>query len=1491
MQEITKFVGGIHTDSKAIFQPKGTLSFALNSTISAKEGDVSTRTNELGNVACLDLEPGYKIIGHKSIENKVILFITNGIDSIIGEKDRHCNFTELVKTSCLGFDSCKQVQCEFEIINGCERVIYFVDGINKDKGINLDRLSDYTIGNISNIDANDNPSFWDCSLFPIAISTVIPCVELNVLPSGGDLPLGVMQVAVQYADSTQNASNWLAHTSPISVSNKEVDYETTEGGLPSITGNTNSSLTVAISNLDTRYPYLNIAVAMTVEGVTTVYKITQRNINTTEMDFTFSGVNAAIDVEIPADELSVNPVAYDVSKTIKIHDNRLLRGNLLEKQIDWHLFQNRANLIETYYKTSANLHGDFATFNGYKNPKATFKKKSYLRDEIYALGIVWVFTDGYESPVMHIPGRELNLFPDGSTITYNTDPNKSGSALLNVNHTRTPLSGLSGQWDTYLDPAANIAEDLTINPTGVRHEIYNTAIRTEGVVNDFGPNTNSGIMGFHENDIDYPITKDCKGEFVYPQGKVRHHRMPDTTLEPHFNTDAAGNNFIIPLGLEFKNIIPPAEYASQIQGYYIVRAERSANNKTVLDKGIIYNNMVLYYDYDDNGNTVARDISRTDLTAGSTNVTTVSGNVSPNKYLYQPVGPNAHFDSSKLGGVNGNLPSKNVFISNDGDNGYIHTSHLNFSFYGANAKFNPDAINADFMKIEGVMQGSVGDWGRVKTGTGASGEFRLRTHESVDYSENNISNPFQMTNRLITDQVSLVPHLLGNINNTVFINDSQQETYAVEVDNFLMHANYEEADSQTVLNIAAGEEQEDLLYATTSKAFYASFKKSNSSLYGGITAISYIKASHCMHAVDEDNIEIFGGDTFITKFSFKKTSTTMHRTIDKRDGIWAQVLTMFVESDVNTELRHSIATPISSVTGETSETTYYPKQELVTFLQDADYNQFASTTSKGDAETAEVINGYLEGDFAANFYRYNKDYSKENTLKYYFGLSKTFNFCSDCLNYFPHKIIYSNKSLPDDSAQAKRIFLANSSTDIPTGFGELTNMFTDNDQLWIQSERSLFRQQTKPNEMNIGSSTVFVGVGEIFSIPPSQIRTIDTGYAGSKHKFATSTNEIGTYFVSADSGKIFLIQGGKLKDISMTGNSMWFYNNLPIKFEKQFEELTETEYPCIEGIANKSSVGFMSTYDYEYKRWILTKKDYKYIGEGSITYSEDFTEALAQSTVAGDLVFVVGNEDIGGGWFIRNNDSFDPDGGELFSYYDSTSFNNTALFQNLSWTLSFDGANLVGWHSYLPDYMFSTQNEFFTSKEDKIWTHNKGNYQTYYGIEHDHILEWIDNEDPTKTRTFAGLQYRQSCEKYDPTYETWVKDINHTFTKLVAYNDTDCTGELTILPKDGPYDSIIYTPTEALAFHKENLWRINQLRDYSVSPGVPNFTKQWALLEPLYPIDKVVNPVNINSAKSQYEVSRLRGKYLVIRAIFNNPDKTLKLNTELFNTEYDNSLR
>ena len=133
------------------------------------------------------------------------------------------------------------------------------------------------------------------------------------------------------------------------------------------------------------------------------------------------------------------------------------------------------------------------------------------------------------------------------------------------------------------------------------------------------------------------------------------------------------------------------------------------------------------------------------------------------------------------------------------------------------------------------------------------------------------------------------------------------------------------------------------------------------------------------------------------------------------------------------------------------------------------------------------------------------------------------------------------------------------------------------------------------------------------------------------------------------------------------------------------------------------------------------------------------------------------------------------------------------------------------------------------------------------------------------------------------------KDV--TFTSLIAYNEDQSTGLLEVKVKKDSYDVMNASNTSCFATNDENFWKINQLRDMVSDINLPLFSKNWDDIKTKFYIDKVVNPASVDITKSQYEQARLRGKYLILRCIFNHPNKKLKLSSEFINLDYENSLR
>jgi hypothetical protein len=76
------------------------------------------------------------------MNNEVCIFSTNGSNSEIGVLVDDI-YTAYINNIDFGFTYTNMIKGVFRIKNGCQRIIYFCDGLNPDRVINLDNLDQY----------------------------------------------------------------------------------------------------------------------------------------------------------------------------------------------------------------------------------------------------------------------------------------------------------------------------------------------------------------------------------------------------------------------------------------------------------------------------------------------------------------------------------------------------------------------------------------------------------------------------------------------------------------------------------------------------------------------------------------------------------------------------------------------------------------------------------------------------------------------------------------------------------------------------------------------------------------------------------------------------------------------------------------------------------------------------------------------------------------------------------------------------------------------------------------------------------------------------------------------------------------------------------------------------------------------------------------------------------------------------------------------------
>lgn len=668
---ITSLSKGMNTDVSPETQPEGTYRWALNAIAESEQGNIGFLTNEEGNYTCGSLDPDWTIIGHVYIgKDEAIIFQAPKDNSVtasnygwgrISRIKSDCSIVNVITAACLNFKVTHQIQATYRIRKGCEISIYFTDNFNKVGYINIDALEDYLaegqeqyIAQNPNTYMNDaydglgNP-IWDCDKLRLFPDFTMPCIEFVRIDNGGSLISGVYQFAIQYLDQDLNESRWTTITQPIPIYKDDLtNSRSIKGDHPSQVNpdgtvdfvQTSKAIILNFTNLDTSYSYIRVAVIPSTQGIGAAagaYIVDTISFSSESIEYTFDSYDQNQVTQASLDQITIPRQSFEKAKTITQLDNRLILGNVEEALLDHTEITKAALDIQITYVTRE-LGADDPNVESVQSGRYYYDYRSYMRDEIYAFGIVWVFKDGTESPVYHIPGREKNKKADGTDMISvpNSDPNVPHSvgynAAAQAQHNRELPVGTD--WDsTIISQTNNMNTDhYTPDSTGniQRWEVYNTAVR-EQIITESNPSNvpnneerkfTRGQMGYYQcRNSKYPDVRDCDGVPIFPHTgtgteldpyvmeNVRHHRMPDTTLEPHFYGDTRigtsgigymgdnphdqyntyGRSYIVTLGIEVDNVQIPQSIADRVQGYRIVKAIANEGDRTVIDKGIIFN--------------------------------------------------------------------------------------------------------------------------------------------------------------------------------------------------------------------------------------------------------------------------------------------------------------------------------------------------------------------------------------------------------------------------------------------------------------------------------------------------------------------------------------------------------------------------------------------------------------------------------------------------------------------------------------------------------------------------------------------------------------------------------------------------------------------------------------------------------------------------------------------------------------------------------------
>ena len=593
------FIKGMTKDPNASIVSKEQWTHARNAINNSDKGDLGTLGNEPSNLLCS--YTNYPVIGTIHLYgDKWVIFSTDDIVSEIGLfDDSKCEYTQLVNDGAAGDidDDCPPERClNFNsryLITGaskenfdCTWQIYWDDGRNPSRTLNLTNIpwkSQRIVEGDCVTYVPFEPKTIDCEKIRLAPLLDTPKITLTKSDSGGQLRNGSYQVFLAYTMNGQQIGDW------IGVSNVQplFDHSDTVG-----------CLDIKFSNVDKgEFEEFKLAILSNNQSETQAKELGLYSVETTHISVSY--INQELPT-VPIEFLPLRTPAYEKSDKMYVVNDYLIRSGPTER-FDFN-YQPLANQISTYFTVTA-FPADYYAKGG--------NKPTFMRDEVYAFFIRWVYDTGEKSSSYHIPGRPASDYtvPDDLGADDVRDLTDAGD-INNLPDNDGNLSERIFETHNTAGWSTNGVELIGTDDDGDGDlEPYRT--------HDGGFIYAMGRMAYWESTERYPMDPvrwnanigdpdlDLCGQ------PIRHHKFPDeqTACPPQGGGPLArntnDNQWINVLGVKFGNIPLPVLNAETVNewcteptevvnlvpgivGYEILVGSRDGN-KSIIAKGLARN--------------------------------------------------------------------------------------------------------------------------------------------------------------------------------------------------------------------------------------------------------------------------------------------------------------------------------------------------------------------------------------------------------------------------------------------------------------------------------------------------------------------------------------------------------------------------------------------------------------------------------------------------------------------------------------------------------------------------------------------------------------------------------------------------------------------------------------------------------------------------------------------------------------------------------------
>lgn len=175
----------------------------------------------------------------------------------------------------------------------------------------------------------------------------------------------------------------------------------------------------------------------------------------------------------------------------------------------------------------------------------------------------------------------------------------------------------------------------------------------------------------------------------------------------------------------------------------------------------------------------------------------------------------------------------------------------------------------------------------------------------------------------------------------------------------------------------------------------------------------------------------------------------------------------------------------------------------------------------------------------------------------------------------------------------------------------------------------------------------------------------------------------------------------------------------------------------------------------------------------------------------------------------------------------------------------------VSFHDYIPNVYLSNRTGLFgiDNSLKKVFNHNNNSVKSKYynGVIRESYIDYVSNPNTEISKNVESVSWITNSEKNKVNYP------KETFTHIVVYNDTQCSGKVSIALLSS---SVWYSKDVR---NVEGSWNFNNFRDLVKNITLPIFDEYGEVITS-----------NIDTSKPWYNSSKFLSKYIIFRVITNN---------------------